>query len=292
MALEKGENTDRNLEVEYAKEDHPKMSGVVIIPKNLNVALTTNVDKVEYNGLVLNKLTGKIGISKGNFFLENTNFNIIDCILGINAQYRDESPTTANFDAHFTARDFSVQRAYKEIPMFHDMVTAAEKAEGIISIDYKVKGDLDGNMGPIYESLEGAGTINLRDVKVKGLKLFEGISSQTGQKSLDDPGLEGIEIKSTIDNNLIHIEPFTFSVASFKPTIKGTTSFDGLLDLRMRLGLPPFGIIGFPIVITGTHQEPKIKIFSKTGQKIEDAVYDEKNNKVIREEKVSKRKDK
>jgi len=292
MALEKGENTDRNLEVEYAKEDHPKMSGVVIIPKNLNVALTTNVDKVEYNGLVLNKLTGKIGISKGDFFLENTNFNIIDCILGINAQYRDESPTTANFDAHFTARDFSVQRAYKEIPMFHDMVTAAEKAEGIISIDYKVKGDLDGNMGPIYESLEGAGTINLRDVKVKGLKLFEGISSQTGQKSLDDPGLEGIEIKSTIDNNLIHIEPFTFSVASFKPTIKGTTSFDGLLDLRMRLGLPPFGIIGFPIVITGTHQEPKIKIFSKTGQKIEDAVYDEKNNKVIREEKVSKRKDK
>ena len=292
MALEKGENTDRNLEVEYAKEDHPKMSGVVIIPKNLNVALTTNVEKVEYNGLVLNKLTGKIGISKGNFFLENTNFNIIDCILGINAQYRDESPTTANFDAHFTARDFSVQRAYKEIPMFHDMVTAAEKAEGIISIDYKVKGDLDGNMGPIYESLEGAGTINLRDVKVKGLKLFEGISSQTGQKSLDDPGLEGIEIKSTIDNNLIHIEPFTFSVASFKPTIKGTTSFDGLLDLRMRLGLPPFGIIGFPIVITGTHQEPKIKIFSKTGQKIEDAVYDEKNNKVIREEKVSKRKDK
>jgi len=292
MALEKGENTDRPLAVEYAKEDHPKMSGVVIIPKNLNVALTTNVDKVEYNGLVLNKLTGKIGISKGDFFLENTNFNIIDCILGINAQYRDESPTTANFDAHFTARDFSVQRAYKEIPMFHDMVTAAEKAEGIISIDYKVKGDLDGNMGPIYESLEGAGTINLRDVKVKGLKLFEGISSQTGQKSLDDPGLEGIEIKSTIDNNLIHIEPFTFSVASFKPTIKGTTSFDGLLDLRMRLGLPPFGIIGFPIVITGTHQEPKIKIFSKTGQKIEDAVYDEKNNKVIREEKVSKRKDK
>jgi AsmA protein len=292
MALEKGENTDRNLEVEYAKEDHPKMSGVVIIPKNLNVALTTNVDKVEYNGLVLNKLTGKIGISKGNFFLENTNFNIIDCILGINAQYRDESPTTANFDAHFTARDFSVQRAYKEIPMFHDMVTAAEKAEGIISIDYKVKGDLNGNMGPIYESLEGAGTINLRDVKVKGLKLFEGISSQTGQKSLDDPGLEGIEIKSTIDNNLIHIEPFTFSVSAFKPTIKGTTSFDGLLDLRMRLGLPPFGIVGFPIVITGTHEEPKIKIFSKTGQKIEGAVYDEKNNKVIREEKVSKRKDK
>lgn len=290
MALEKGENTDRNLEVEYAKEDHPKMSGVVIIPKNLNVALTANADKVEYNGLVLNKLSGKVGIAKGGFFLENTNFNIIDCILGVDATYKDETPTSAHFDAHFTAKDFSVQRAYKEIPMFHDMVTAAEKAEGIISVDYTVKGDLDGNMSPIYASLEGGGTINLRDVQVKGLKLFDGISSQTGQKGLNNPDMKGIEIKSTIDNNLIHIEPFTFSVSSFRPTIKGTTSFDGLLDLRMRLGLPPGGLIGFPIVITGTHEDPKIKIFSKTGQKIYDAIYDEKNNKVVREEKVSKRK--
>lgn len=290
MALEKGENKDRKLEVEYAKEDHPKMSGVVLVPKNLNVSLTANADKVEYNGLNLNKLTGKVGITKGALFLENTTFNIIDCIVGINAGYKDETPTTAHFDAHFNAKDFSVQRAYKEIPMFHDMVTAAEKAQGIISVDYKIKGDLNGNMGPIYESLEGGGTINLRDVKIKGLKLFEGVSSQTGQKGLDDPKMEGIEIKSNIDNNLIHIEPFTFSVASFKPTIKGTTSFDGLLDLRMRLGLPPGGIIGFPIVITGTHEDPKIKIFSKTGQKIYDAVYDEKNNKVIKKEKVSKKK--
>lgn len=290
MALKKGENKDQNIEVEYAKDDHPKMSGVVMVPKNLNVGLTTTVDKVEYKGLVLHKLSGKMGIAKENFYLENTTFNIIDCILGIDATYKDESPTAAHFDAHFKAKDFSVQRAYKEIPMFHEMVTAAEKAQGIIGVDYKIKGDLNGNMSPIYESLEGEGVLNLRDVQIKGLKLFDGISSKTGQKGLDNPDMEGIEIKSTINNNLIHIEPFTFTVATFRPTIKGTTSFDGLLDLRMRLGLPPFGIVGFPIVITGTHQDPKIKIFSKTGEEIDDAVYDEKNNKVIRKEKVSKQK--
>ncbi|OOV16378.1 membrane assembly protein AsmA [Flavobacterium sp. LM4] len=286
MALGKGENKDRNLEVAYAKEDHPKLSGVVIVPKNLNVNLTANADKIEYNGLVFNKLNGKTGISKGNFYLENAVFNIIDCALVVDASYNDESPTAARFDAHFKAKDFSVQRAYKEIPMFHDMVTAAEKAEGIISVDYKIKGDLNGNMSPIYESFEGMGTINLRDVKIKGLKLFDGISSKTGQDGLNNPDIQGIEIKSRIDNNLIHITPFTFSVASFKPTIKGTTSFDGLLDLRMRLGLPPFGIVGFPITITGTHENPKIKIFSKTGKEILDAVYNEKSNKVVRKEKV------
>jgi AsmA protein len=289
MALKEGENKDRKTSVEYAKEDNPKASGVVVLPTNLNVSLIANADKVEYNGLTLNNLIGKVGIGKGQLFLENTTFNIIGCNVGVDAKYDDESPTKANFDAHLRAKDFSVQRAYKEIPMFHDMVTAAEKAEGIISIDYKIKGDFNANMGPIYESLEGGGTINLRDVKVSGLKLFGDVSKQTGQDGLNNPRMEGIDVVSSIDNNLIHIEPFTIKVAGFRPTIKGTTSFDGLLDLRMRLGLPPFGLIGIPIVITGTHSDPKIKVFSKTGQKITDALYNELTNTVVKEEQREKK---
>jgi len=290
MALQEGENKDRKAEVEYAKEENPKMSGVVVLPKNLNVSLITNIDKVEYTGMTLNNLIGKVGIAKGKLFLENTNFNIIGATVGIDAGYDDESPMDANFDIHFRAKDFSVQRAYKEIPLFRELVTAAEKAEGIISLDYKLKGDLDGNMSPIMASLEGGGTISVRDVKVVGLKLFSGVSDKTGNKSMNNPDLKGINIKTRIDNNLVRIDDFTFKVAGFRPTIKGTTSFDGLLDLRMRLGLPPGGLIGIPIVITGTHEDPKIKVFSKTGQKIDEAVYNEKTNTLVKKEKANKKK--
>lgn len=285
MALEKGANDDQKTTIVYAKEENPKASGVVVLPTNLDVWLNANAKKVEYNGLVLNNLKGKTGISKGQLYLQNASFDIIDCVVGLDARYDDESPVTANFDAHFTAKDFSVKRAYNEIPMFHDMVTAAEKAEGIISLDYKIKGDLNANMGPIYESLEGGGTVTLRDVKVSGFKMFGSISEKTGQGALNDPRMKDIVVKTTIDNNLIRIDDFAFKVSLFRPNIRGTTSFDGLLDLRIRLGLPPAGLIGIPITVTGTHEDPKIKIFSKTGQKIDDAVYDEKNNQVIKEEK-------
>jgi len=291
MALKEGENKDRKTAVAYAKEENPKMSGVVVVPTNLDVSLITNVDKVEYNGLVLNNLIGRAGIGKGQMTLKNTTFNIIGCQVGIDARYDDESPLMANFDAHFSAKDFSVKRAYNEIPMFRELASAAEKAEGIISVDYAVKGDLDGNMGPIYESLEGGGTVNLRDVKVSGLKMFGSISEKTGQDKLNNPSFNDIVVKTTINNNLIHIDDFTFKVSLFRPTIKGTTSFDGLLDLRIRLGLPPAGLIGIPITVTGTHVDPKIKVFSKTGQKIDDAIYNEKTNTVVREEKREKKKE-
>lgn len=285
MALKEGENKDRKPPVEYAKEDHPKMSGVVVLPTDLNVALNIDANKVEYNGLILNALAGKVGLNAGQFTLEKVGFDIIGCRVGIDARYKAESPLTANFDARLQAKDFDVQRAYQEVPMFREMVSAAEKAKGIISIDYAIKGDLDGNMAPIYESLAGGGTINLRDVQVTGLKLFSTVSEKTGQSGIDNPRMEGINVKTSIDNNVIHIDDFTFSVASFRPTIKGTTSFNGLLDLRIRLGLPPGGLIGIPIVVTGTHEDPKIKVFSKTGKPIEDAIYNEVTNKVIRKEK-------
>src|SRR6218665_987445 len=288
MALKEGENKDRKNSVEYAKEENPKASGVIVLPINLNVSLNANADKIEYNGLVLNNLAGKVGIANGQVTLENTLFDIIGCKVGIDARYDDESPLTANFDVHFRANDFDVQKAYNEIPMFHDMVTAAEKTKGIISLDYQLKGDLNANMGPIYESLEGGGTINLRDVQVSGLNLLGSVSSKTGQDGLANPSMKGIDIKTTINNNVIHIEDFTFKVSAFRPTIKGTTSFDGLLDLKMRLGLPPLGLIGIPIVITGTHEKPEIKVFSKTGQQIKDAIYNEKTNTVIKKESVEK----
>jgi AsmA protein len=285
MALEDGENKDRKPQLEDAKEDNPKMSGVIVLPKDLNITMLTNADKVEFNGIALNKLSGKAGISAGQFTLTDVGFDIIGCRVAVDARYKNESPITANFDADFQADNFDVQRAYKEIPIFREMASAAEKAKGIISVDYKIKGDLDGNMSPIYESLEGGGVIKLRNIQVSGLELFNAASEKTNQASLKDPDLSGINIVSTIDNNVIDVKPFTFTVSLFRPTIKGTTSFSGLLDLRIRLGLPPLGLIGIPITVTGTHTDPKIKVFSKTGKPIEDAIYNTITNKVVREEK-------
>ena len=46
--------------------------------------------------------------------------------------------------------------------------------------------------------------------------------------------------------------------------IEGTTSLDGKLNLKMRLGLPPFGIFGIPLTVTGTQDNPKIKVGRKS----------------------------
>ncbi len=292
MALKDGDNSKKSIEVDYAKVENPKSSGVVIIPKNLDVSLEADVKNVEFKGLNLNNLFGLASVNKGEVFLKNTSFDVVGSRMKIDARYQDESPLTANYDVALNVLDFDVQRAYNEIDMVREMATAAKNVKGIVSLDYKLKGDFDKNMTPIYPSLEGGGVVNLRDVEVKNLKMLSAVGDNIGAKAFNDPDMKGVNIETHIKNNLIHVDKFTFKVSILRPTISGTTSFNGLLDLRVRVGILPGGLIGFPIVVTGTHEKPQVKIFSKKGQGIVDALYNEKSNKVIREERRAEKKTK
>jgi AsmA protein len=290
MALKNGDNDKKSINVEYAKVENPKSSGVVIVPKNLDVALDVNARKVEFKGLGLNHVKGRASVEKGQVYLKNTSFDIIGSRMNIDARYQDESPLTANYDVAVKVLDFNVQRAYKEIDMVREMVTAAKNVKGIVSLDYKLKGDFDKNMKPIYPSLEGGGIVNLRDVEVKNLKMLSAVGDNIGAKAFNNPDMKGVNIETHIKNNLIHVDKFTFKVSILRPTVSGTSSFNGLLDLRIRIGILPGGLIGFPVVVTGTHENPKIKILSKKGQGILDAVYNKKTNKVIRQERRAEKK--
>ncbi|RNL53277.1 AsmA family protein [Pedobacter jejuensis] len=290
MALKSGDNNDKSLDIKYAKAENPKSSGVVIVPKNLDVSLRLKAKKVGFKGMTINQIGGTASLEKGQIYLKKTSFDIIGSKMTIDARYQDESPLTANFDVALKVLDFDVQRAYKEIDMVRELATSAKDVNGIVSLDYKLKGDFDQNMMPIYPSLEGGGVVNLRDVEVKNLKMLSVIGDNVGADAFNNPDMKGVNIETHIKNNLIHIEEFKFKVSVLRPSISGTTSLNGLLDILVKVGLPPAGWIAIPVAVIGTAEKPKIKFFSRTGQGILTAIYNRKINKIIREEKRAKEK--
>jgi len=115
-------------------------------------------------------------------------------------------------------------------------------------------------MYPIYPSLTGGGVLSIKQVKLKGLKLLNSVSSQTDKKEIKDPDLSKIDLKSTIRNNIITLERFKFKTAGFRIRVEGQTSFDNKINFKLRIGLPPLGIIGIPIRATGNADNPQIKV--------------------------------
>ena len=235
-------------------------TGVVIVPSNLNISFNADVNTVDYSGLKLTKAKGQMLLQNGAIILKQTGFTVIDAPVVMDATYTSITPKRATFDYHINAKDFDIKRAYKEIRLFHDMASAAASAEGIVSLDYNLKGKLDASMHPVYPSLEGGGTLSVKKVKMKGFKLFSAVSKETGKDSLNNSDISKVDIKTKIKNNIITIEPFKMRVAGFRPKLQGQASFDGKLNIKFRLGLPPLGIFGIPMTITGTSDKPIIKL--------------------------------
>lgn len=235
-------------------------SGVVLLPTNLNLQLNAKVDAVQYGSTVLNNFAGQLVLNKGQLQLTDTKFQVAGGTFNLAASYAPLNPQSANFSFTVKADSFDVKRAYKEIPLFREMASAAGKAAGRISLNYSLDGRLNDQMAPVMPSIKGSGELTLADVQVSGLKLFSAVSKATGKDSLNNPNLKAVVLKSSIKNNLITLQRTKMRIFGFRPRIEGQTSLDGKLNLRFRLGLPPLGIIGIPMTVTGTADNPIVKM--------------------------------
>lgn len=237
----------------------PATTGVVIVPADLAITLKADARKVHYNGIDLKDFKGQVTIDSGAIKLKETGFQLVDAPVVMNGSYKSLSPRRAVFDYHIEAKEFDVKKAYNQVQLFHDLVPAAAKAEGIISLDYQLAGRLDENMSPVYPSLKGGGTLSVKKVKMKGWKLLSVVSKETN-KNIDNPDLAKVDIKSSINNNLITVDRTRMRVPPFRLRFEGQTSFDGKLNLKLRVGLPPLGIIGIPVNVTGTQDKPVVRL--------------------------------
>lgn len=234
--------------------------GVVQLPDDLNLTLTADVNVVNYMQTPIKNFSGQVQLKKSKLSIRNTYFEIAGARILLNASYLPLNESRAIFDFSMKADSFDIKRAYNEIPIFKEMVTSAADAEGLISMEYALKGKLNENMEAIYPSINGKGFIKLENVKMKGYKLFSEVGKAVGRDSINDPNLKEVIIKTSIANNIITIEKTKMKVFGFRPTFSGQTSLDGKLNLFVRLGLPPMGIVGIPLSVTGTSENPIVKV--------------------------------
>lgn len=235
-------------------------TGVIQVPKNLNIGFDAIAKKIKYTEYNVEDFTGSLVVNGGKIGLQNTNFGLIGTKVSMNGSYEPTGFRKAKFDYAIQASDFDIQRAYNEITLFREMVSMAKDAHGKVSLNYKLAGDLDKNMFPVFRSLAGAGSMTLEDIEFKGFDLLGAIAKETDSRSLENGKVSGVEIKTTINDNVMTIERTRMKMAGFRPRFEGQISLDGEMNIGFRLGLPPMGIIGIPMRIQGTSDNFKIKL--------------------------------
>lgn len=225
--------------------------GVVLLPENVELSIKGQAKEVLFKDITLQNFEGDLGLKQGNLELQNTKFNLIGSEFTMNGNYVPTNAKKAKFNFTVKANNFDIQRAYHEITLFRELASAAEKAHGKVSMDYQLEGDLGADMFPKLKTIKGGGDFTLEEIKFLGFKVFNSVAEKTSTDALHDANVKKVTFKTKIENNVITINRTKFKIAGFRPRIEGQVTLDGYMNLGMRLGLPPFGIIGIPIKITG-----------------------------------------
>ena len=250
MAFNSGESSSKSSAAE----------GVVLLPTNVELNIKGKAKEVLFKDIILQDFDGDLALNKGFLTLNQTKFEMIGSHFTMNGTYKPVNARKANFSFDVKGKNFDIQRAYKELTLFREMASAAENAYGKVSLDYKLAGDLGADMFPKMKTIKGGGVLTLEDIKFKGFKLFNSVAEKTNTDALHDANVKKIDVKTSIENNVIKIERTKFKIAGFRPRIEGQVTLDGYMNIGMRLGLPPFGIIGIPIKVTGPSDTFEVEV--------------------------------
>jgi len=269
-----GEESHQPSAISHEPSAMSHESGVVIIPGNLEIGLKANLKKIQYGKLEIHDMAAAVEVKQGMLLLKGMKFEVIGCKASMDATYGSINQSRAFFDFHVVARDFDIKRAYNEVEMFRNLSSSAGKCEGTVSLDYTLKGKLDSGMNPVYPSLEGDGVLSLSKIKVMGLKLFTDMSKNLEKEKIKSPDLAKVELKTTIKNNVITLEKTKMKISGFRLRIAGESNFNGSINMKARLGMPPLGIVGVNMRVLGTMDNPKFKYGKGSGdESVEETEY-------------------
>ena len=235
-------------------------TGVILVPQNIDVNVKAQVNKIKFNGLELNNFNGSVQTKNQSVNIPNANFNLAGTKVNLAANYKPVNVTSATFAAQLKAENFDIQKAYKEVDLFKELVSMAKDAHGIVSLNYDLTGKLNQNMDVVLPSIKGKGTLTLEDIKFKNFKLLNAVAQKSDAKSIKDSKFSKVEIKTTIENNVMKIDKTKFKMAGFRGRLQGQATLDGKMNIGFRLGLPPLGIFGIPMKITGNSDNFKVSI--------------------------------
>lgn len=214
----------------------------VQIPKNIDFALASSIDKLVYDGLNITDMKGNIYIKDGKVILNN-DFNLLKGKFTIAGAYNTDNVDKPAFDFKLGIKNLSIPEAFKNFESIQKFAPLAKKMTGDFSTDFNVSGFLDGQMNPIYSELSGAGILEIAEASLENMKSLQALTLVS--KLGDSDGivaLKDVLMSAKLKDGRVFLDPFDIKIGSYKTNVSGSSGIDGSLNYDMRMLVPSSSI--------------------------------------------------
>ncbi len=212
---------------------------LVAIPTNIDFKLSSTIDQVDYDNMVLKNVRGDIYIREGKVVLDNVNFNSLGGSFAMNGAYDTSNPDDPSFDFNLGMKNVSIQESYSTFNTIQSFAPIAQFLDGNFSTNFKINGKLGQDMMPVMSSVSGSGLVNVVEAILQENKFTGGISNLT---NLDinkaKVAIKDLLVETEIVDGKFNVKPFNLNMGGYDTKISGNTSLDGAIDYDLEMNVP------------------------------------------------------
>jgi hypothetical protein len=212
-------------------------SGVIEVPKNIDFVLNSAIKTLVYDSLPISDIKGTIEAKEGVARLRNVNMNMFGGSMGLNGTYDTRSSTPkVNFD--YDMRELDIKQSAAYFNTIEKMAPMLQKCTGRFSSKFNMTTDLDKNMEPVYETMNGGGNLKTKSVYIEGLEPLNQLAANLKIDRLAKQTINDVSVDFKFINGKMVVEPFKFKMGKIDSEVAGSTAFTQEIDYVMAMQVP------------------------------------------------------
>ncbi len=220
-----------------AEEDSSLME-VVLVPKSIDFSMKTTIGKVLYDQLVVTNINGAITLKNEKISMNQTSMNLLKGSMVMSGFYETTDSLAPSFDFDMNILNFDLQETVINFNTVEQMAPLSKYGTGAYSTNMDVKGSLDQNMEPNFESLSGQGKIKTESIAVEGYEPLTKIADLIKYDQITPLMINDANIAFQIIEGKVFIDPFINKIGNTEMTISGSNSFDQTIDYLFAFAIP------------------------------------------------------
>lgn len=240
----------------------------IIIPKNIDFALTANLKQVLYDKINITDMNGSMGIKDGILTLDNISANALGGSCKVTGKYDTSDPKNPKVDFKLNLSNVSFAETFKSVETIQKFAPVFENLVGTYSMNLNFNTKLGESILQTLSALSANGAIQTNNVKVENVAALTALSSALKTDAFKSFSTKDINLPFTINNGRMTTKPFSLNIGDGGiMKLEGSTGLDQSIDYKGTVTLPKSltnkYVSNIPITIGGTFSNPKIGVDTK-----------------------------
>lgn len=242
-ALEQGEaytqnSTGASQQTPSTPSEHTEQSdslSVFVIPQGIDFVLQAKIKRLLFDKLDIQDMDGRLIIKDQSIMLSNMKMNTRGCDISSTMLYRatDKKKAYTGFDLKMDHID--IKQLTSLMPSLDSLLPMLPSLEGIVDFYIAGESQLDREMTPILNTINGACYLKGKDLVLLDGETFAEISKMMRFKNKAKNTIDSVSVVLKANKGVVEIYPFSIQMDRYKAFVGGKHHMDMSFDYHISL---------------------------------------------------------